>query len=160
MRIIRKEKIDVRKFMEEIKANRTNRSFNSMDQRSQRPLEQPPDMRVRPCDNFSKTSVGQGLQFQRPNQENYQNYAGFSQMSQNSQVYGSNQIVPQYPQPHPQPYPQSHPQPQPYYSYGQPQYNPGPYPITSSVSFSSHPYPPQFSQGERSLQSKPEKKER
>jgi len=33
MRIMKKEKVDVKKFMEEIKANRTNRSFTSIERR-------------------------------------------------------------------------------------------------------------------------------
>lgn len=126
MRIIRKEKVDVKKFMEDMKANRTNRSYHSIDHR--RSLEQTSSIRPVPIDNHSKTSTVQDFQFQRPSHGSFKSYPNMSQMSQNSQNYMPNQLGPQF----------SHPQS--FYSY-QPQYGSNPYPFPNSVPYTSNPYP-------------------
>jgi hypothetical protein len=40
MKIIKKEKMDVKKFMEEMKANRTNRSYTSLENRNRPTTEE------------------------------------------------------------------------------------------------------------------------
>lgn len=42
MRIGKKDRVDVRKFMEDVKANRTNRSYTSLEHPQRRPNEQDP----------------------------------------------------------------------------------------------------------------------
>jgi hypothetical protein len=109
MKIVKKEKIDVKKFMEEIKANRTNRSFTSLEYRNSGSPNPMVEHRTGTYENFSKGSVPPPMHHSPSfNGDSYRFYSNYSQMSQNSQQYMPSQLNSVYNQP------------QPYLPYGQP----------------------------------------
>lgn len=119
-----------------MKANRTNRSFTSMENRNARLSEQSVHERRQGnlYDNFSKTSlpVLPTVQQHNYNQDSYlnncSNYSQFDRMSQPSQCFVPTQFNPPF-------------NPQPFFSgYGYPQFgNQGSYGFQNSNSFQTNP---------------------
>lgn len=130
MRIVKKEKVDVKKFMEEMKANRTNRSYTSLEKRAPRTPEPPPEWATGACESYSKVSAPPYLYQPHNKQDSYRFYSSYSQMSQNSQPFMASQLASTFNQPY-YPYGQqfyANPAPlcpnrEPYYSYPPPNPN-------------------------------------
>ena len=57
MRIVRKERIDVKKFMEDMKANRTKRALTSLEERDTRAEQLSQGRELKPYDNCSNHSM-------------------------------------------------------------------------------------------------------
>jgi hypothetical protein len=88
MRIVKKERVDVKKFMEEMKANRTNRSYTSIEARNRQNSEEQQDR------NYASKYRPETIDHYRPSNPQQQPRYSFDQ-------------VPRYPPPvyAPLPYP-------------------------------------------------------
>jgi hypothetical protein len=100
MRIIKKEKVDVKRFMEEVKANRTHNSFASFEDRTTRPPAQEERLIGGLYNNFSKGSAQPYRQayhqdFGYDPQRNYSSYSQFEAVPQQSQNYYPSPLPPQ-----------------------------------------------------------------
>lgn len=93
MRIVKKDRIDVKKFMDDMKANRTKRTFTSLEERNTRPADRISQERnPNQYDNYSNHSIPL---YSRPtsyrNEPYYDNHYNIFQqldlLSQNSQNY-------------------------------------------------------------------------